>query len=174
MGSCIDECILLDLQSCICPWWPTQHRRHRQRTPTTTHIRTSQSTRTQQQQIQLYLPPQETPSQLTTAEACSHPPVIRFHALLSLNLLLLNLDQLATTPPPERFTERSAAVTKDGNFQRSCNHLQIPKSIAADVSRARGFRGRDSASRDLKKGGGIRDSDAARDITAIRSWNLDV
>jgi hypothetical protein len=107
---------------------------------------------------------------------------------LSPNLLLLKNNQPATTPCPERFTQRSANSDERRNiptrhFHQRGTPTKAPattcrseKSIAADVSLslARGFRGRDSASRDLKKRRYEIVTQRAIFLTAIRSWMFDV
>ena len=104
-------------------------------------------TQPQQEQVLLYPLPQETSPRIIPAWA---PAVIRPSSgpllCLSLNLLLLNFDQLATSPLPKRFPERSANSDERRKLQPqhlhqrgtankgACNHLQIRKSIAAGVS----------------------------------------
>ena len=107
MGSCIDECILLDVQSCICPWWSTHYRRHKHHHCAYAYLKCAHA----RNHNKFYSTscPKKTSPQLIPAWA---PAIIRPSPgslpCLSLNLLLLNPDQLATTPPPERFPERSA------------------------------------------------------------------
>ena len=106
MGSCIDECILLDVQSCICPWWSAHYRRHKHHHHAYAYLKCVHA-RSHNKFYFTSFPkkPHHSLSQHGRLQSSAHHPV---PLPASLNLLLLNFDQLATTPLPEQFPERSA------------------------------------------------------------------